>query len=403
MIHRAIYCVWHNNLYTLFEFVCLYIAMNTLQQSVRRAEKGVGDEVAQEIWQHCYWYLSFIHGIFGDGGGGAVFVCFLLLPLFLFLLSFILYFIETPLNPFESPSFINFSRDDNKFIRIMTGWVFDIIRTYRFILNTHNVFYIVCTFVFMFVRISFLLCPLAGCVHRYCFQYLNHSWIFFLQILPRLLFYGQYKLHCVYTVHCVHVLYGIGRRIKFYRTHLFKVHAFNCLSISLPACLPVHWIFPARARSLVRPSVSSSLLTHRICRKKLDGRSINRTMQNQILTWLKTFNRERRWDDGNDDDDDDQSERASERAHRRAHFAFSMSKILSIWERIQQPIPYCVIVYFSIVIRLLLLARMLDASGICAQHTNTNNIRNCECLCFCCSVIISASANIVCLHYQVMQ
>lgn len=183
--------------------------------------------------------VSFIHGIFGDGGcggGGAVFVCFLLLPLFLFLLSFILYFIVTPLNPFESPSFINFSRDDNKFIRIMTGWVFDIIRTYRFILNTHNVFYIVCTFVFMFVRISFLLCPLAGCVRTQILFSISQSQLnsFSPNIASFIILWP------IQATLCVHVLYGIGRRIKFYRTHLFKVHAFNCLSISLPACLPVH-------------------------------------------------------------------------------------------------------------------------------------------------------------------
>lgn len=61
--------------------------------------------------------------------------------------------------------------------------------------------------------------------------------------------------------------------------------------------------------------------------------------------------------------------RASEQAS--AFRIFNVENVLHLRTDTQQPIPYCVIVYFSIVIRLLLLARMLDASGIHAQHRQT--------------------------------
>lgn len=100
-------------------------------------------------------------------------------------------------------------------------------------------------------------------------------------------------------------------------------------------------------------------------------------MWNQILIWLKIFNRDE-WRLHDDDDDGDQKERAS----KQVQFVFSMPKVSSICERIQQSGPYCVNVYFTIVIRLLLLVRMLDASGIYAhKHRSVNNIRNCVCVC----------------------
>lgn len=111
MIHRAIYCVWHNNVHTQYILcvgVCVrsvheYFAMNTFQYIERERGEGAIDMTTLLLVSLVQFIFYFIFG-----GGGDVFMCFLLL-----FLLFILYFIEPPLNKFESPSFIYFSRDDN--------------------------------------------------------------------------------------------------------------------------------------------------------------------------------------------------------------------------------------------------------------------------------------------------
>lgn len=127
---------------------------------------------------------------------------------------------ETPLNWFESPSFINFSRDDNEFIRIMTGWCY--LTLYARIDYIEYTIHTVCMLVL--VRIVFALSYRIVClnVRLHCIRYLNHNCEKFPNIALLIILRPMPATLCVQCkMSTGHGLYGSCCRKKFYRTHLF--------------------------------------------------------------------------------------------------------------------------------------------------------------------------------------
>lgn len=144
-------------------------------------------------------------------------------------------------------------------INLFESWpaaLFDIIRTYRlYWLHTMYIFiYISYACLCLCLCVSFLLCRIVSsmCVCAYKLFSISQSQ---LEKFSKYCLVHYFTANTSHIVYYVHVLYGICGRIKFYRTHLFKVQSFDCLSISLPACLPVCPLVCALAltRSFVHP------------------------------------------------------------------------------------------------------------------------------------------------------